>query len=65
MAERWKVRKAKPAITEYINDTGSKVKAKLESETNKAGEFVAAAQNVASELVLGVLGSKMIVITGR
>ena len=57
--------KGKQTISEYINDTGSKIKAKLEVEVNKSGEFVGADENVVGELPLEVLGSKMIVITGR
>ena len=57
--------KGKQTISEFINDNGSKVKAKLEAETNKSGEFVASDENVNEELKLAVTGSKMLVITGR
>jgi hypothetical protein len=53
----------KQNISEYYNDGGTKVKAKLEQEAG-AG-FVAADENVTGELGLSVLGSQMIVITNR
>jgi hypothetical protein len=56
-------KEGKQNISEYFNDGGTKVKAKLETEAG-AG-FVASAENVTGELVLSVLGSQMIVITNR
>jgi hypothetical protein len=53
----------KQNISEYYNDGGTKIKAKLELEAG-AG-FVAASLNVAGELGLSALGSKMILIKGR
>lgn len=50
-------------LSEYLNDTGSKVKANLESDAGL--EFVKADANISGELSLSVEGSKMIVITGR
>ena len=57
--------KGKSTISEFINDTGSKIKAKLEVEINRSGEFLNSAVNINEELILGVLGSKMVVVTGR
>jgi hypothetical protein len=50
-------------ISEYYNDGGTKIKTSLESEAG-AG-FTKSAQNVTEEVPLQVLGSQMIVITGR
>jgi hypothetical protein len=50
-------------ITEYYNSGGTKIRAKLEEESG-AG-FVFADENVAEEVPNTVLGSEMIVITGR
>jgi hypothetical protein len=55
--------KGKQQLSEYYNDGGTKVKTKLEAEAG-AG-FVAAGQQIEKELTLQVLGSKMLVITGR
>jgi hypothetical protein len=50
-------------LSEYINDTGSVVKASLE---NDAGlEYVKADESVTGEVPLKVLGSQMIVIIAR
>jgi len=50
-------------LSEYYNDGGTKIKTSLESEAG-AG-FTKSAQQVAEEVPLQVLGSQMIVITGR
>jgi hypothetical protein len=50
-------------ISEYYNNGGTRIKAKLEVELG-AG-FVAADENITGELGLSVLGSQMIVITNR
>jgi hypothetical protein len=55
--------KGKQNLSEYYNDGGTKIKAKLESEAG-AG-FVASDENVSEEVKLTVAGSKMLVITGR
>jgi hypothetical protein len=55
--------KGKSEISEYYNDGGTKVKAKLEAEAGIG--FVAAAQNIVGELGVSVLGSQMAVITNR
>jgi hypothetical protein len=55
--------KGKQSLSEYINSTGTAVKAKLESEAG-AG-FAASAENVSEEVKLEVLGSQMIVINPR
>jgi hypothetical protein len=55
--------KGKQKISEYYNDGGTKIKTKLESEAG-AG-FTASSQQVENEVKLQVLGSQMIVITGR
>jgi hypothetical protein len=55
--------KGKQQLSEYYNDGGTKVKTKLEAEAG-AG-FVAASEQIEKELTLQVLGSKMLVITGR
>jgi hypothetical protein len=56
-------KEGKQNISEYFNDGGTKVKAKLESESG-AG-FVGADENVAGEVKLAVEGSKMVVISPR
>jgi hypothetical protein len=55
--------KGKQKISEYYNDGGTKIKAKLESEAG-AG-FTASSEQVGEPVSLQVLGSQMIVITGR
>lgn len=56
-------KEGKQSISEYYNDAGTKIKAKLESESG-AG-FVAGNLNIEGVLGLSVLGSKMMAITGR
>jgi hypothetical protein len=53
----------KPELSEYINDTGSIIKAKLESDAGL--EFVAANEDINEPNTFLVLGSQMLVITGR
>jgi hypothetical protein len=53
----------KQELSEYINDTGSIVKANLEDDAGL--EFVKAGQNIAELATFAVLGSQMLVITGR
>jgi hypothetical protein len=53
----------KQSISEYYNDGGTKIKAKLESEAG-AG-FVASDENVSEEIQLDVLGSQMLVVHNR
>jgi hypothetical protein len=55
--------KGKQAISEYYNDGGTKIKTKLESEAG-AG-FTKSAMNVEEEVPLQILGSQMVVVTGR
>jgi hypothetical protein len=55
--------KGKQQLSEYYNDGGTKVKAKLEAEAGTG--FAAADEQVEKELTLQVLGSQMLVITGR
>jgi hypothetical protein len=55
--------KGKNNINEYYNDAGTKIKTALEAEAG-AG-FTASDENVEGELGLSVLGSQMLVITGR
>jgi hypothetical protein len=50
-------------VSEYYNDGGTKVKAKLETEAGIG--FVASAIDIGPGLGLAVLGSQMIVITNR
>jgi hypothetical protein len=50
-------------LSEYLNDTGSVVKANLESDAGL--EYVKADENVTGEVPLEVLGSQMLVITSR
>lgn len=52
-----------PALTSYFNNGGTKITVKLETEAG-AG-FVKSAENVVGPVDLSVLGSQMIVITGR
>jgi hypothetical protein len=53
----------KQNISEYYNDGGTKIKAKLESEAGTG--FAAADENVEGEVKLEVAGSKMLTITNR
>jgi hypothetical protein len=53
----------KQELSEYINDTGSIVKAHLEADAGL--EFVTAGQNVGAPATFEALGSQMFVITGR
>jgi hypothetical protein len=53
----------KQEISEYYNSTGTKIKAKLEGESGSG--FVASDENVEGVVGLSVLGSQMVVITGR
>jgi hypothetical protein len=53
----------KQTLSEYLNAGGTIVKAKLETEAGSG--FVATDQNVGGVIGLSVLGSQMIVITGR
>jgi hypothetical protein len=55
--------KGKQEISEYYNDGGTEIKARLESEAG-AG-FTVSDENIAEEIPNLVLGSQMIVITGR
>jgi hypothetical protein len=55
--------RGKQAISEYYNDGGTRILAKLTSESG-AGPM-ASAINIGPELGLAVLGSQMIVITNR
>jgi hypothetical protein len=55
--------KGKQKISEYYNDGGTKIKTKLESEVGSG--FTASSQQVGEPVGLQVLGSQMIVITGR
>jgi hypothetical protein len=50
-------------VTSYYNDGGTLVDTNLESDAGL--EFVNADENIAGEIVLTVLGSQMIQITGR
>jgi hypothetical protein len=54
----------KQQLSEYYNDGGTKVKTKLISESSLTG-VTEADENVEGELGLSVLGSQMVVITGR
>jgi hypothetical protein len=53
----------KQTISEYLNAGGTIVKTKLETEAGSG--FVAVNQNTEGQMGLSVLGSQMIVITGR
>jgi hypothetical protein len=53
----------KPELSEYVNDTGSIVKAHLEADWGL--EFVAVNLQISEPLSFAVLGSQMLVITGR
>jgi hypothetical protein len=53
----------KQEISEYYNSTGTKVKVRLEQEFGQG--FVATDVDVAKELKLEVLGSQMVIVTGR
>jgi hypothetical protein len=55
--------KGKQRISEYYNDGGTKIKTKLELEAGSG--FLASSLTIAEEIKLQVLGSQMIVITGR
>jgi hypothetical protein len=55
--------KGKQQISEYYNDGGTKIKTKLELEAGSG--FTASSLTIAEEIKLQVLGSQMIVITGR
>jgi hypothetical protein len=55
--------KGKQEISEYYNDGGTKIKARLESETGSG--FTASDENDSEEISNTVLGSQMIVMTGR
>jgi hypothetical protein len=52
-----------PDISEYFNDGGTKITARLEVEAGSG--FVKADENAEGQLGLTVLGSQMIVITNR
>jgi hypothetical protein len=55
--------RGKQTISEYYNDGGTKIPARLTSEAG--GGPLASAINIGPELGLAVLGSQMIVITNR
>jgi hypothetical protein len=56
-------REGKQTLSEYFNSGGTIVKAKLETEAGSG--FVTTSQNTEGQMGLSVLGSQMIVITGR